>query len=146
MSSVAAVEPTVSAAGQVIVDMADFPAADQVPAQLCADRVHGCDMYVGILGDRYGSSVRGPPDVSYTELEFEAATEASLPRLVFLLDTDADDIGIPASMLIDREFGARQEVFRRRVRDSGLTVQSFVSPAGLGSWWSARCGSWLPRR
>jgi hypothetical protein len=43
--------------------------------------------------------------VSYTELEFEAATEASLPRLVFLLDTDADDIGIPASMLIDRKFG-----------------------------------------
>ena len=132
MSYVAAAERAVSTAGHVIVDMAGFPAADQVPAQLCADRVHGCDVYVGILGDRYGSPVRGRRDVSYTELEFEAATEAGLPRLVFLLDTGADDIGIPASMLIDREFGARQEAFRRRVRDSGLTVQSFVSPAGLG--------------
>jgi hypothetical protein len=70
--------------------------------------------------------------VSYTELEFEAATEADLPRLVFLLDTDADDIGIPASRLIDREFGARQDAFCGRVRASGLVTGSFGSPAGLG--------------
>ena len=83
--------------------------------------------------------------MSYTELEFEAATEAGLARLVFLLDTEADDVGIPVSRLIDHEFGARQETFRGRVRDSGLTVQSFASPASWGSWWSARCGTW-PRR
>ena len=73
------------------------------------------------------------PQVSYTELEFDTATEAGLPWLVFLLDTDADDVRIPLSMLIDHEFGVRQEAFRRRrVRDSGLTVQSFASPAQLG--------------
>ena len=95
-SYVAAAERAVSAAGHVIVDMADFPAADQPAAQLCADRVHGCDVYVGVLGTRYGSPVRDRPEVSYTELEFDTATEARLDRLVFLLDTDADDIGIPA--------------------------------------------------
>ena len=72
------------------------------------------------------------PEVSYTELEFDAATQAGLDRLVFLLDTDADDTGIPVSRLIDQEFGARQEAFRRRVRDSGLTVQSFANPDMLG--------------
>jgi hypothetical protein len=128
-SYVAAAERAVSAAGHVIVDMADFPATGGPAAQLCADRVRGCDVYVGILGTRYGSPVRDRPDVSYTELEFGAAAEAGLPRLVFLLDTDADDVGIPVSKLIDHEFGARQEAFRRRVRDSGLTVQSFASPA-----------------
>ena len=122
MSYVAAAERAISAAGHVIVDMADFPAADMPAAQLCADRVRGCDVYVGVLGTRYGSPVRDRPEVSYTELEFDAATEAGLPRLVFLLDTDADDIGIPAAMLIDREFGARQDAFRRRVRDSGLVT------------------------
>ena len=132
MSYVAAVERAISAAGHVIVDMADFPAADQAPAQVCAERVRGCDVYVGVLGTRYGSPVRDRPEVSYTELEFDTATEAGLDRLVFLLDTDADDVGIPLSALIDREFGARQDAFRRRVQDSGLTTQSFASPAELG--------------
>jgi hypothetical protein len=50
MSYVAAAERAVSAEGHVIVDMADFPAADLPAAQLCADRVRGCDVYVGILG------------------------------------------------------------------------------------------------
>ena len=36
------------------------------------------------------------------------------------------------SRLIDREFGARQDAFRGRVRDSGLIMESFASPAGLG--------------
>ena len=131
-SYVAAVERAISAAGHVIVDMADFAAADQAPAQVCAERVRGCDVYVGVLGTRYGSPVRDMPEVSYTELEFDTATEAGLDRLVFLLDTDAADVGIPLSALIDREFGARQDAFRRRVQDSGLTTQSFASPAALG--------------
>jgi hypothetical protein len=129
---VAAVERAVSAAGHVIVDMADFPAADQVPAQLCADRVRSCSVYVGVLGTRYGSPVRDKLEVSYTELEFDIATEAGLARLVFVLDADAENIGIPLSRLIDREFGARQDAFRGRVRDSGLVTGSFGSPAGLG--------------
>ena len=112
--------------------MADFPAADMPPAELCAERVRSCDVYVGVLGTRYGSPVRDRPEVSYTELEFETATEAGLKRLVFLLDTKAEDVGIPASGLIDLEFGARQEEFRRRVRDSGLVTQSFTDPAMLG--------------
>ena len=132
MSYVAAVERAISAAGHVIVDMADFAAADQPPARVCAERVRGCDVYVGVLGTRYGSPVRDRPEVSYTELEFDTATEAGLDRLVFLLDTGADDVGIPPSALIDREFGARQDAFRRRVQDSGLTTQSFASPAALG--------------
>jgi hypothetical protein len=102
----------------VIVDMADFDAADQAPAQVCAERVRGCDAYVGVPGTRYGSPVRDKPEVSYTELEFDTATEAGLDRLVFLLDTDAADVGIPLARVIDREFGARQDAFRRRVKAS----------------------------
>src|SRR6185437_5330342 len=77
-SYVAAAERAVSAAGHVIVDMADFPATDQPAAQVCADRVRGCEVYVGILGTRYGSLVPERSEVSYTELEFEAATAAGL--------------------------------------------------------------------
>ena len=131
-SFVAAVERAVSACGHVIVDMADFPAADQVPAELCMERVQGCDVYVGVLGTRYGSLVRDRPEVSYTELEFDTATAAGLPRLVFVLDEGATDVGIPLSALLDREFGTRQETFRRRVQDSGLVTGSFAHPDMLG--------------
>jgi WD40 repeat protein len=131
-SYVAAVERAISAAGHVIVDMADFAAADQASARVCAERVRGCDVHVGVLGTRYGSPVRDRHGVSYTELEFDAATDAGLDRLVFVLDIEAEDLGIPASALIDREFGARQDAFRRRVQDSGLSTQLFASPAALG--------------
>src|SRR3954452_11577755 len=131
-SYVAAVGRAIAAAGHVIVDMADFPAASLPPAQLCIDRVQGCEIYVGLLGTRYGSPVRDRPEMSYTELEFQTATDAELDRLVFLLDTDADNLGIPASQLIDRKFGDRQDDFRDRVRDSGLTTQSFANREQLG--------------
>ena len=130
-SYVDAVERAISACGDVIVDMADFPAADLPSAQLCAERVRSCDVYVGVLGTRYGSPVRDRPEVSYTELEFEAATGAGLERLVFMLDTEAEVTGIPPSGLIDLEFGARQEAFRRRVRES-LVTRSFSDPGTLG--------------
>ena len=131
-SYIAAVERAISACRHVIVDMADFPATDLPAAQLCAERVRGCQVYVGVLGTRYGSPVRDKPEVSYTELEFATATEAGLDRLVFLLDTDAADVGIPLSRLIDHEFGARQEAFRRRVQECGLVTQAFTDPATLG--------------
>jgi tetratricopeptide (TPR) repeat protein len=86
----------------------------------------------GSLGTRYGSPVRDKPEVSYTELEFDTATAAGLPRLVFLLDTAAADVGIPLAELIDHTFGTRQEEFRRRVQASGLLTQSFASPDQLG--------------
>jgi tetratricopeptide (TPR) repeat protein len=128
---VAEAERAISAAGYAIVDMADFPAADQPAAQLCAELVRGCDVYVGVLGTRYGSPVRDKPEVSYTELEFDTATAAGMPRLVFLLDTSADDVGIPPAELIDLAFGGRQDAFRRRVQDSGLVTRSFANPDQL---------------
>jgi tetratricopeptide (TPR) repeat protein len=126
------VERAISAARHVIVDMADIPATDRPPAQVCVEQVRGCDVYVGVLGTRYGSPVRDKPEVSYTELEFDAAAAAGLPRLVFVLDTTAADVGIPLDQLIDHQFGPRQEAFRRRVQGSGLTTQSFRNPAELG--------------
>ena len=86
-----------------------------------------------MLGTRYGSEVRDEPGMSYTELEFDAATQAGLDRLVFVLDTDTVVAGIPPSKLIDHAHGARQEEFRRRVQeDSGLVTQAFADPVTLG--------------
>ena len=81
-----------------------------------------------IAGFRYGSPVRDQPEVSYAELEFQVATKLGLPRLVFLLGEDTDG---PAALFRDTEFGARQEVFRQQLCETGLVVRTVSSPDRL---------------
>ena len=145
-SYVAEAERAISAAGHVIVDMADFPAADQPAAQVCAERVRGCDVYVGVLGTRYGSPVRDKPEVSYTELEFDTATAAGLPRLVFLLDTSAADVGIPLDAADrSRSSGPGRRRSAAGCRTAGWSRSPSPTRTSSAGWWNARCGSW-PRR
>jgi RecA/RadA recombinase len=131
-SFVAAAEAAVSRAGDAITDMAYFTARDDKPARYCRERVRGSDVYVGLIGLRYGSPVRDMPRVSYTELEFDAATEAGLPRLVFLLDED-EPVPIPPGQLHDADPSrqGRQRAFRARLLDSGVTAVKFSAAAQL---------------
>ena len=131
-SFVAAAEDAVSRAGDAIGDMAYFTARDDKPADYCQARVQGCDVYVGLIGLRYGTPVRDRPEVSYTELEFDTATGAGKPRLVFVLDEDAA-VPIPPGRLLDRDpqLQQRQRAFRGKVLDSGVLAGTFASPEQL---------------
>ena len=131
-SFVAAAEAAISLAGDAVTDMAYFAARDDKPAEYCQRKVRACDVYAGLIGLRYGSPVQDCPEVSYTELEFDAATEAGLPRLVFLLDEDAA-LPIPASMLLDADpdLQARQRAFRARLMAAGIIVATVASPQDL---------------
>ena len=124
-SFVQAALDAVSRAGLGPVDMRYFAARDGKPADYCRQRVHGCEIYVAVIGFRYGSMVPGE-SVSYTELEFDEASSAGLPRLVFLLDQPA---GLSAT-LVDPDRGA-VEGFRQRLRSAGLVVRTFTSAAAL---------------
>src|SRR3982074_253468 len=108
--------------------MAYFAARDTSPAAVCRDMVAQSDVYAGIIGIRYGSPVRDRPDVSYTELEFAPPGARGAPRLVFLISEDSDHL---ARMRQPVGHRARQDGFRRRLRDSGLTVIQVRSPAEL---------------
>jgi tetratricopeptide (TPR) repeat protein len=76
--------------------------------------------------------VRDEPEVSYTELEFQAATAAGLPRLIFLLDEEAA-VPIPPGWLIDSDPGlqVRQRAFRTGLRECGVTAGTFAGPEQL---------------
>jgi Domain of unknown function (DUF4062) len=97
--------------------MAYFTAPDGKPAEYCQGRVRGCDVYVGLIGLRYGTPVRDQPEVSYTELEFDTATEAGLPRLVFVLNEDAA-VPIPLGRVLDSDPGLRQNAHQAINRTS----------------------------
>jgi Domain of unknown function (DUF4062) len=88
-SFVQAVLEAVNRAGMAPLDMRYFAARDGKPADYCRQRIRDREIYVAVIGFRYGSMVPGEA-VSYTELEFGEASTAGLPRLVFLLDDAAD--------------------------------------------------------
>lgn len=108
--------------------MAYFAARDEPPAAYCRRRVADSDVYVGLIGFRYGSPAREEPDYSYTELEFDAATAAGLPRLLFLLQEDAP---VPAAVFRDVTHADRQLRFRHRLMDGPRIVGMFASPDQL---------------
>jgi tetratricopeptide (TPR) repeat protein len=129
-SFVAAAEDAITRAGDAVANMAYFTARDAQPAEYCREKVRECDLLVCLVGFRYGSPVRDEPSLSYTELEFQTATEAGLPRLVFLID-DEPAVPLPRSVLVDERFGARQSDFRNRLKESGVTLQEVNSPERL---------------
>lgn len=120
-------------AGDAPSDMAYFTARDQQAAEYCEQQVRSCDVYLGLIGFRYGSPVRDRPEVSYTQLEFNAAAAARRERLVFLLDEDADELGLPSKYSYDPvpEYHARQQSFRRWLMDHAGVVRSVGSAPEL---------------
>ena len=132
LSFVQAAKDAVVEAGFLPDDMQYFPASDKSPRQLDTERLLACDIYVGILGFKYGSTVRDQPDASYTQHEFREAHKAGKRLLIFLLSDQAE--GLPPAAILDAEHGARQLAFRREVQDLGgigLVCQTFSSPKDL---------------
>jgi tetratricopeptide (TPR) repeat protein len=114
----------VARAGMASVDMRHFAARDGSPADYCQQRVRECEIYVAVVGFQYGSLVPGE-QVSYTELEFRAASMVGLPRLVFLLEDAACPPGLK-----DADRGP-VERFRQRLQEADLIVRPFTSGAAL---------------
>jgi hypothetical protein len=98
------------------VRMEDFGARDGQAREVCADAVRDCDILVGIVGIRYGDH---PPDdrtpyTSYTELEFQTATECGLSRLMFLLDENVAS-RLEGAVPQGEDEADRQATLRKRI-------------------------------
>lgn len=74
-----------------VISMEDYVASDAYPLHPCLADVAACDIYVGVVGWRYGyiPEQDNPERKSITELEYRQAGASGLPRLLFLTDQDA---------------------------------------------------------
>ena len=123
------------------VQMEDWGArAAAKPAEQCEDKLRSCELYVAIIGHRYGSLVPagdlpdGLPDLgplSYTALEYELAAKIGLPRLVYLLAPDASEMSAGA----EGPAGVTGiERLRSRALADSVVRDGIRTPAELARW------------
>src|SRR3954454_22824387 len=83
--------------GVNVVAMEDFGARSGSPKTFCLEKVHECNLYVGIIGQLYGF-VPEEDEKSLTEQEYQAAADAGRDRLVFLAP---DNFAVPVSLVLE---------------------------------------------
>lgn len=126
-SYVTAAKEAIAEMGMVPIEMGDFIARDISPADYCRELVGRSQVYVAIVGQKYGSTVpETHPSVSYCELEFNEALSLGVPCILLLL---ADELPIPRSQ-IDVD-GRQITQFRSRLKQSGKTIATFRAPPDL---------------
>lgn len=81
-----AVQEAIRQLGAVDVSMEHFGARDERPADECIRMVQKeSDLFVGIYAHRYGYVPDGA-EISVSEMEYKAASDASLPRFIYVVD------------------------------------------------------------
>ncbi len=130
----AAVDLTLRRMGHDVVGMEQYVAEGMTPLERCLADVAAADLYVVILGWRYGFRPTGPENPakrSVTELEYEQALVTGRTVLAFLLDPDAP--WAPGAMDAHEAHGGAQiAAFRARVGGAHL-AGIFTSPDNLAS-------------
>lgn len=104
--------------------MEHFGAQPDPPLATCLTELEHCDIYVALIGARYGSAPTRYRR-SYTEVEYEKARELKMPCVILVLDEEAE----VKQSIIEREGDARErlEGLKRRLRRNH-TVETFRAP------------------
>jgi hypothetical protein len=141
----AAVQLGLRQLGALDVSMENFGARDEQPVDECVRIVRQeSDLFVGVYAHKYGYVPDGT-DVSISELEYRAASEASLPRFIYLVDEQHPwrpsqiDQGVKAERLksfkdglgkrhICQQFGGKDELAMKVVADIGRHIAMHNAP------------------
>lgn len=101
--------------------MEHFAAQEPPALDVCLRELESCDVYVGIIGGLYGSSPRRRVK-SYTELEYDRATELGMYKIIIKLDDNASVR--PIHIEQDPQKIQRLNRFRNKISNIH-TVQTF---------------------
>lgn len=80
-----AVSEALNSIEQLPVGMEHFVASPEKSLEVCLSDVRRCQLYILVIGMRYGSVDLGTGK-SYTELEYEEAVKYNIPVLAFVID------------------------------------------------------------
>src|SRR5436853_592668 len=84
-----AVRDAIRQLGGVDISMEHFGARDERPKDECLRLIaEESDFFVGVYAHRYGYVPEGD-NLSITEAEYDAATSAGLPRLIYIVHESA---------------------------------------------------------
>lgn len=120
------------------VKMEYFGASEAEPTAFSLDELESCNVYVGIIGHRYGQ-LSPDGERSITRCEYQRAKELreqGKMQLLLLYLADDHEVQIPKSLIERDELRKRQEAFRSSLATLH-TPRSFRSPTELASWVSA---------
>ena len=104
-----------------------FGARPGDPIEVSLDEVRSSNIYIGIIGHRYGDFVP-EEDISYTEMEYNTASRLGLSRLIYLL---SDSVPIlPEQYENDPLKIQKLKLFKKKVKKRH-TKATFISPDDL---------------
>jgi len=110
------------------VRMEDFGARNWDVDTFCRKEVRSCQLFVGIIGLRFGDGPEGAKQ-SYTQREYQAAIDAKLPRLLFLTP---EDFLVPGNLREPEWKLDAQDAFRQTLRNERRILSiGFTSPHEL---------------
>src|ERR1035438_1241634 len=117
--------------GWKCIRMEDFGARGWDVDSFCRDKAKECDLFVGIIGHRFGDGPKGSKE-SYTQRAYRAARTAKKHALLYLAP---DDFSIPANLTEAAWKIKAQQKFRKELKDSKEHIidTGFSSPAHLAS-------------
>lgn len=109
-----------------ILGMEIFGARKNKPLKTCLDEVSKSDIYIGIIGARYGS-VDQASGKSYTQLEYEKAVKDNLEILVYIID---ENCKVPLKFVDTGENALKLESFKRYLMKEH-TIDTFMEESVL---------------
>lgn len=110
---------------QTPIVMEDFGANTEPSIETCRTRIQQSDIFVLIVGFKYGSLGEGGK--SFVELEYEYALKLKKPILVFIVDDDAE---IKVSLVDKGEPAEKLDAFKKKLQ-TNHTVKKFNSVDSL---------------
>lgn len=115
--------------GWKCVRMEDFGSRAEGPERVDREMVAGCDLFIGLVGVRFGSPAKPKEDEeSYTQREYRTAVELGISTLMFVTDEDFPTPGREP----DRVW-KKQQRFREEILGTYVVSPAFESPALLAT-------------